>query len=494
MAYLTPFIPGEGNLFDRRKARHLMRRAGFDCTPAEADAVAALGLNAAVNALVDYSPGEELFAKQLFFATYRVIPDYFDWSTLTEDATGTSPASNTYKDWAFFLMRHTAHPLRERMVLFWHNHFVSQRSDVGSGYQMIRQLDTWRNNALPTSFADLVIKAGRDPAMLDYLNNRYNRSTAPDENWARELMELFTTGVDQYTETDVREMARIFTGWTRGDSEQKYAGQSYYYYFRTSFHDYGAKALFGVAFPGDRSGADGELDGIEAVDLCLSRESQDTPPRKATAMFLGGKIMRHFVGQAVPPTVIEEFAALLETNGYNIREAIRTLLKSQIFYNPSFYRTEYRSPIEYVVVWNRLAGVDNTIDFRAMYESALKMGQQFMDPPNVAGWNEGAAWVNVSNLLERINYGYTMERYVDTSKMNPDALLSGPGVSNAQMVDELIEWFIGDPVRPEARQSLIDYTAEEDADPRGRDALAMRRRKVAKLMHLIAAFPEMQMR
>jgi uncharacterized protein (DUF1800 family) len=494
MAYLTAFVPDGQNPFDRKKARHLMRRAGFDCTPSEADAIVALGVSQAVDNLLTFTDDEPAIDALLPSASNRVIPNYFNWDSLLEADTGTSPAAATYRDWSFFLFRYTQHALRERMLLFWHNHFVSQRGDVGSGYQMIRQLDTWRKNALPTSFKDLIVKAAQDPAMLDYLNNRYNRSTSPDENWARELMELFTTGIDQYTENDVKEMARIFTGWTRGDTDKKYSQQSYYYYFRTSYHDYDGKSLFGVSFPDDRTGDDGELDGYDAIDLCLARESQDNPPYKATAMFLGGKLMRHFVGQEVSLDAIKEMATLLAQNSYNIKEAMRTLLKSEVFYDPTFYRSEYRSPIEQVATINRLAQVMISADFRAMYENAKKMGQEFLNPPNVSGWKEGRAWLNVNNLLQRINYGYYMQRYFDADKLDPDALISGPTLTNQQMVDELIELFIGDTIRSDVRQSLIDYTIEEDADPRGRSDEEMRHRKVVKLIHLIVALPEMQMK
>jgi len=289
-------------------------------------------------------------------------------------------------------------------------------------------------------------------------------------------------------------MAHIFTGWTRGDDEQRYSGQSYYYYFRTSFHDYDAKLLFGAGIPAGRTGAQGELDGYEAIELCLARESRFDAPYKAAAMFLGGKLLRHFVGQAVPLDAQKEFAFLLQVTQYNIHEAMRTLLKSRLFFSPEFYRTEYRSPIEYVVSFNRLAEIFVNADFRAMHNNANKMGQEFMNPPNVAGWDEGAAWINVNNLLERINYGYYMESYYNAGKLDPDLLIYSTEISNTQMVDELIERFIGDTIRPKARQALLDYTTEEDSRTFGRGPDAMRQRKVVKLVHLIAALPEMQMK
>ncbi len=493
MGYLDAFVPTAGNPFDRTKARHLMRRAGFDCTPEEADARVAKGLSTSVDELVDF-PYDDVDAINLLTQN-TTIPNYYNWATLTEAEVGADPANTTFKDFCFFLMLYTQYPLREKMVLFWHNHFVSARTDVGSGYQMIRQLDTWRRNALPTHFRMILIAAAQDPAMLVYLNNYLNRKESPDENWARELMELFTIGVNQFTENDVKEMARVFTGWTRGDVDRKPDEQSYYYYFRTSYHDYGKKMLFDDnEIPETRTGAAGEQDGFDAMEFCLAKTSLEYFPLPAACVFLARKLLRFFVTYNPPLPAVLELAAFMQANDYNIKETVRAILGSQIFFDPAYYRTEVRSPIEFVVALNQLAGTNFAYNFREMYDQARLMSQQFMDPPNVAGWDEGRSWINVNTMLARANFGYRLETNSRAARLDPDALLSSTTLTNGEMVEELLRRFYGDDFRPEIRNLFIQYTDEEDQAPNGRNATAMRHRKVEKLLHLIAALPEMQLK
>lgn len=276
-------------------------------------------------------------------------------------------------DWIGRMGNPTHAALLERMSLFWHGHFAC-RSLIGKLAQ--GQLDVLRTHGLG-KFRDLVLAVARDPSMIRYLNNQQNRKEQPNENFARELMELFTIGRGNYTEQDIKEAARAFTGWSstlRGE-----------FVFRAFQHDYGKKNFFGKS---------GFYNGDDIIDLILER--------KETAHFLVTKIYRYFVNEQVDEAVVRELAEQFYTSDYDIGRLMRRIFTSDWFYRPENVGAKIKAPVEL------MAGMIRSLGLTLQPATALlpvqkALGQMLFNPPNVAGWPGGKSWIDNSTLLLRLN-------------------------------------------------------------------------------------------
>ncbi len=278
-------------------------------------------------------------------------------------------------DWVMRMGNPQESALLERMSLFWHGHFACEAK---FSLLATRQLNTLRKHALG-NFRDLLLGIARDPAMIRYLNNQQNRKNAPNENFAREVMELFTVGRGHYTERDVKEAARAFTGWS-SDLKGNFV-------FRRFAHDYGEKTVLGKT---------GNLTGEDVIDLLLQQE--------ATATFICRKIYRHFVNDTVDEGRIAELAASFRASNYDIGQLMRRLFSSDWFYAAGNVGTRIKSPVEL------LAGLIRQLGVQRFAENGLiglqrALGQLLFRPPNVAGWPGGRAWIDNSTLLLRLNLG-----------------------------------------------------------------------------------------
>jgi uncharacterized protein (DUF1800 family) len=269
----------------------------------------------------------------------------------------------------------TPSPLTERMTLFWHNHFVSGQQKVKLALLMYRQNATLRANALG-HFGDLLHAVARDPAMVIYLDNAQNRKGTPNENFAREVMELFTLGEGHYSEQDVKEAARAFTGW----SLDRDTGQ---FVFRRFIHDYGQKTVLGKS---------GSLDGDDVLDILLARTE--------TAEFVTRKLWREFVSPDPDEAEIKRIAARFRDSRYDLKVALQALLTSDAFYAAKNRGVLVKSPIDLVVGTLHQFGMKpgEPVPFAV---AAAAMGQNLFSPPNVKGWPGGEAWINASTLLAR---------------------------------------------------------------------------------------------
>ncbi len=262
--------------------------------------------------------------------------------------------------------------LREKMALFWHGHFACR---VRRPEAALSLLNTIRAGALG-KFPDLLLAVSREPAMLQFLNNQQNRKQHPNENFARELMELFTLGRGNYSETDVKEAARAFTGWGF-DYEGKFR-------FREREHDAGSKTLLGQTGP---------WSGEDALRIILAQP--------AAATFLTTKIYRFFVNDQPDPTRIAPLAAAFRASGYDVGELLSRLFTAPWFYEPAQVGALIKSPVALV------AGLRRTLGLRVTNENVLlgyqrALGQTLLFPPNVAGWPGGRAWIDSSSLLLRL--------------------------------------------------------------------------------------------
>jgi uncharacterized protein (DUF1800 family) len=269
----------------------------------------------------------------------------------------------------------TPSPITERMTLFWHNHFVSSQQKVRFSRLMYQQNATLRAHALG-SFADLLHAASKDPAMLIYLDTAQSRKGQPNENFAREVMELFTLGEGNYSEADIKEAARAFTGW----SVDRDTGR---YLFRPAIHDFGTKTVLGKS---------GRFDGDAVLDVILERPQ--------TAEFITAKLWREFVSADPDPREVQRIAKAFRNRNYDIKVALRFLLLSDAFWDIANRGTMVKSPVELVVGTLRQLDVapSGATPFVVV---AAGMGQNLFSPPNVKGWPGGEQWINSNTLLAR---------------------------------------------------------------------------------------------
>ena len=279
------------------------------------------------------------------------------------------------RGWWVHEMLVTPSPLTERMTLFWHNHFVSAQPKVRISRLMYRQNVTLRENALG-NFGALLHAIARDPAMVVYLDSAQNRRGAPNENFAREVMELFTLGEGHYSEADVKEAARAFTGW----SIDRESGM---FMFRPRLHDGGVKTVLGHT---------GRLDGDAVLDLFLARPE--------TAEFIVAKLWREFVSPDPDPAEVARIAQRFRASNYEIKVALASLFASDAFYAPANRGVLVKSPVELVVGTLRQLELapDSAVPFAI---ATAGMGQNLFSPPNVKGWPGGDAWINTTTLLAR---------------------------------------------------------------------------------------------
>ncbi|MSR63332.1 MAG: DUF1800 family protein [Planctomycetes bacterium] len=361
-----------------REAEHLLNRAGFGANTAALARELERGQAATVEGLLHVDP----WLEEPFYARKRIDGDLKKLlEKLPEDER--DRRMNELRDedraqladflqWWVARMLEGEQPLRERMVLFWHGHFTSSMEVVKSSYEMIQQNQLFRRHALG-SFRELLHAVAHDPAMQLYLDNASSKKAHPNENFARELLELFTLGEGNYSEEDVQEVARAFTGWTQKNGR---------FEFETRRHDYGAKRVLGV---------EGKFNGDDVLDLLL-----DQP---ACARHLAGRLLTYFEGCAPNAERRERFAVVLRDADYRIDVFLRAL-----FLDPEFYRAETRaarmtSPLDYLVGHARRLDLD--ADPRLVVAGAGLLGQRLFYPPSVRGWEGGEAWATSASLLLR---------------------------------------------------------------------------------------------
>ena len=440
-----PFEPTASEPFDRRAAAHLYRRAGFAANSPQLDEAVVVGPRAAVKALLASAADEGEFAGQMksFADTVLAV---------------NNPQS--LAAWWLYRMRHSPAPLLEKMTLFWHGHFATSAAKVAEVPLMYRQNRLLRQQALG-DFEKMVQGIARDPAMLLYLDSATNRKTHPNENFAREVMELFCLGVGNYTEKDIQELARCFTGWEIQYGEFK---------FNPYQHDNGRKTVLGKS---------GNMDGDDGLRAILEQP--------AAAEFLCNKLVRYFVADDVPITkeLIAPLAKQMRQSKYVSAPVVETILTSRVFYSAAVRGQKVRSPVELGVGF--LKGLDAAANMQDLAQQLREVGQLPLFPPNVKGWNGGREWINSSTLLGRANL---IRRMVDQSAARfhdqpaDDYFASLGWKTDEQIVDGLCELLL--PVEPpsEVRQRL---TSELGSKAGGRGG-AVRRTLVT-----LGSLPEFQL-
>jgi uncharacterized protein (DUF1800 family) len=398
-------------------ARHLLNRTGFEAQLVEIDEYSRLTRREAVERALDsarqapHTPAPEWVNTWQNPRRIRQMDDEARKAFLREQV----ERGLELKGWWLTELLTTASPLTERMTLFWHNHFTSSLQKVRSPQLMYRQNLLLRRHAMG-SFAELLHAAAKDPAMLVYLDGASNRRGQPNENFAREVMELFTLGEGNYSEGDIKEAARAFTGWSLDPETGEFL-------FRPMAHDGGTKTVLGRS---------GNFRGEEVIGILLDRPE--------TARFVARKLWREFVSPAPANErermELERAARLFRESGYSIRAVLRELLLGEAFWAPANRATLVKSPVDLVVGTLRQFDVDfsDPLPFALLLR---QLGQDLFSPPNVKGWPGGEAWISSQSLLARKQFVERLMR-VDEARMTPAAL----------------ERMAADPAKPMARRFL----------------------------------------
>ncbi len=361
-----PWQPDDDQPWSVRWAGHLYRRAAFGATLAE--------LRRAVK------DGPQVTLDRLL----QGDPDAKQYESLIAD-TGASIArgedESALRGWWLYAMLNSGYPLREKMTLFWHNHFATSIAKVRSTRAMYAQNQTLRRHALG-QFRPLLAEVSRDPAMLVWLDSNRNVKGQANENYAREVMELFTLGTGHYTEADIREGARAFTGWhTDGDR----------FTFAPRFHDAGPKTFLGQTGP---------WDGTDVQRIILAQP--------AAAVFLVRKLYHYLIAEAhdLPDSLLEPLAERFRHSDYDVSDLVATMLRSRHFFSEYAYRQRVKSPVEYVI--GVVRAVRPTAAPRELVAPLESMGQSLFAPPNVKGWPGGKTWLNSATVLARQNFAQAM--------------------------------------------------------------------------------------
>jgi len=403
---LAPITAAEWN-YDR--AAHLLAHAGFGGAPDEIEKLAALGLEGAVRSLVHYenipNPKLQPFVESgLWDPTLNFFPDSRPEATDRALKTGSSmgvenkptgnrpiqPAADRFFYWlrATMLetrrlgywwanrMLQTNHPVEEKMALLWHGHFATHENKVRDYRKMLQQIDLFEKHATG-NLRDLALQVAQNPAMLYFLDAQYNVKGAPNENFAREVMELFTMGVGNYSEKDVREGARAFTGW---------------YFDNLTFKVDPAKH---DAAPKTFLGRTGTFDGVEALKIIFEQP--------VTAEYLAGKVYRFVVRDDLSQDLRKKLGAILRDSHYELKPLLTVIFSSRDFYSQASYGAHIKGPVEHMVAMMKHLGVDAIPGVPDFNQSTIAMGQHLLNPPSVAGWAGGKAWITPGLLIARGN-------------------------------------------------------------------------------------------
>jgi uncharacterized protein (DUF1800 family) len=400
---LTPIGAADWN-YDR--AAHLLAHAGFGGTPEDHEKLAAGGPDRAVRSLVHYedipNPRLQPFVESgLWDPTLIAFPESRPEATDRALERGSSmgvdakPAGNRplqpVSDRFFYWLRatmletrrlgywwanrmlQTTHPLQEKMALLWHGHFATHENKVRDYRKMLQQIETLATGNL----RELAIRVAQNPAMLYFLDAQYNVKGAPNENFAREVMELFTMGVGNYSERDVREGARAFTGWYFDDLT---------FQVDAVRHDDGRKTFLGRT---------GNFDGVDVLRIIFEQP--------ITAEYLAGKIYRFLVRDELSADLQKKLGAVLRDADYGVTPLLTVILSSRDFYSEASYGAHIKGPVEHMVAMLKHLGVDTVPGVPDFNQSTIAMGQHLLNPPSVAGWAGGRAWITPGLLIARGN-------------------------------------------------------------------------------------------
>ncbi|HIB13140.1 MAG TPA: DUF1800 domain-containing protein [Dehalococcoidia bacterium] len=458
---------------------HLMRRAGFGAPYEELEARAAKGYEATVEELLR---ADENLDWEEDLARRHMIGGHL------------GNAMPEIQGYWMQRMISTTRPLREKMTLFWHTILCSGDSKIDHPETMDTHIDMVRENALGR-YPDLLVALSRDPGMIIYLDNRYSHKDSINENYGRELLELFSMGVGNYTEDDIKMAARAFTGWTLApamSSALPYQRHAFKFQYDPEDHDDGEKVFLGQR---------GRFNGDDIINI-IARQP-------ATARFIARHLYDFFVAdevqvpawQSTPPrdpAAVNVLADAYLQSNYDIRSVLRVLFNSGFFKDESVWYARVKSPVEVVVGTMRLVGDHLTPapGIESLVGEAGGMGQILLNPPSVEGWHGGKEWINSGALVNRVNF--VANRVGDLSLPGVQRIVARLGdntepISPSDFVDGCLELMGSMRVEEDTRHALIAHV--ERGGPLGRDTEEERTSfgsKVGELLQLIASSREYQ--
>jgi uncharacterized protein (DUF1800 family) len=432
---------------------HLLRRAGFGATPVELDYYQSKGYDKTLDELlhpdrVDDKGLDDLIAAQNF--------DF----TRVEDL----------KRWWLFRMSFTKRPLEEKLALFWHGHFATSNRKVNNPYAMYQQNLTFRKYGM-ANFSDLLLGVSRDPAMIVWLDNQQNRKGSPNENYAREIMELFSLGIGNYSETDIKEGAKAFTGWQTKNSV---------FFFNSNQHDSSMKNFLGHS---------GDFNGDDIVQIVSSQP--------AASQFIARKLVAFFVADNPDKGMVDDLAAVYMKENGNTRSVLKALFTHPVFMNDKAFHAKIKSPCELVVGTIKTLQVQNLDgDLTA---SMSRMGQSLFEPPTVKGWDGGHAWISTNTMMERFNFAtrITQQKFdALEGYISPSQMVANQGLTNARgMVDYFVNLLVDGDIPEPAKAELVKYVS---SDIGGKSVAAipddkLLDAKLRGLVHLIMTMPTYQL-
>ncbi len=402
MSLVAPVTQIPSFVWDTSKARHLLERAGFGIPPSAIQRLAAMSPQEAVESLVSYERYPDPYPQlqdlppvddeQMARKKLSQLSAEERQRLLRERRQTEREAMVRLQMWWLERMRTTPRPLQEKMTLFWHGHFAVSAEKVRFA-RLLYDLNTVMRRYAVGNFGQLVRAVGKSPAMLAYLDNRTSRKDSPNENWARELFELFTLGEGHYTERDIKEAARAFTGWTsRGDQ----------FVFVARNHDDGTKSIFGRV---------GRFDGDAVIDLVLQQP--------ACAEFICKKLWTFFAYENPEEEIVKELSKTLRNSNYELAPVLRQMFLSQAFYSPKAVASQLKSPAQYVIQLTGQLGTE--LPPAPITVAAMRaMGQELFHPPNVKGWEGGRSWITTNTVFVRCSFA----RYLLTGEPPQGARLA----------------------------------------------------------------------
>ena len=381
------FTPSDGAPWNLRRVHHLHRRAGFGANWAELQRDLNAGPDAAIDRILDAAQHTKRAVSETDGGDSKVlatsVTKFESLQQLIGDAAVTSGEINRLEAWWFYRMLYSGDPLTERMTLMWHNHFATSNLKVQNIALMKRQNDKLRTHAL-SKFGELLPAVVKDAAMMVWLDAKANRKEQPNENLARELMELFTLGAGHYSETDVKEVARALTGWTVRRDE--FANVD-------AYHDDGSKKILG---------RQGKFDGDDVLKILLDHE--------AVATRIASRLCEMFFGEGIiTDQQTQTLAAGLRERDLDVRWAVETILRSELFFADANIGNRVMDPIQFMLTPLRaLEILEPPPSTLLLAEWSAKLGQNLFQPPNVFGWPGGRSWLTTRTMIGRANYISTL--------------------------------------------------------------------------------------
>lgn len=459
--------------WNERLAAHLLRRAGFGGSPDEIRRYAAMRPHDAVESLIHFPDTSALPGPENVFDPLPQIlalrQQYRGMADARKDAMKELrrqmvASIKTMQEWWLDRMLTTPAPLQEKMTLYFHGHFTSAAIQKGAWPTYVfRQNQLYRSNALG-NLRDLTLAVSKDPAMLIYLDNAQSVRAHPNENYARELMELFTLGHGNYTEEDIRQSARAFTGWTLNRRTGEFM-------FNPLVHDGGTKTFLGRS---------GNFDGGDIVAIIYQQP--------ACARWWSQSLLNFFVYNDPEPQLIEQLAQVIRKNDFNLAPVLSTLLQSNVFYSNRAYRAIVKSPVEFAVGTYKAFGLQKT---DPSVERALnQMGQILFYPPNVAGWPGGTNWITSQTMIARANF---VAALANSPMMEQSSWVDSVPMNAAQASRVMIDTILQGDAPDQAVNQLVAYLNGSGTSALGTFSVENYQERARGAAYLTMAMPAYQL-